>query len=97
MDQEPTFVPLQTVIVSEKGNWQRWILIVLLTLNLILPIAQIRETNENETRSRDVRPLLCGLAVDDAVSNEVVAEAYEDANCPEEFGPLDEVSAHLQP
>lgn len=92
MEDYATPVPMQPIIVSEKGTWQRWILIILLTLNLILPIVQITETNENESRSREARPLVCSLAVDDAMANPAVAEAYEEANCPDEFGPLDEVA-----
>lgn len=82
--------PVSVEIVSERGHWQRNLIILALFLNILLQVINISEINENESRSREGRPLLCALAFDDALAERYVAIAYEDANCHTEFMPLPE-------
>lgn len=86
--QQQQAQPLNATFVSERGVWQRKVMNLLLAGLLATGIWNIVETNENETRSRDGRPLLCGLAYDDALENEDVAAVYIGADCAEEFSPL---------
>jgi hypothetical protein len=90
MSDFETPTPINAQFVSERGRWQRTAIIMLLVVNAIIGLLGLNETNENETRSRDGRPLLCGLAFDDAISDASVAAVYEQAGCPEVFIPLPE-------
>jgi hypothetical protein len=76
--------------VSERGKWQRSLIILFLAINAIIGLAGLNETNENESRSRDARPLLCGLAYDDALAEPSVAVVYRAAGCEAAFMPLPE-------